>query len=242
MITLHQQFLRAIRWNALEKLLYNPLYFLHYTVLFKVTDTALYGLAGAIFSTLYLAGTITSFGFNGALHGFLSELTVNKRNFLTILTINFIPQLIIFLGIIGGLLLGLIPLPNVIESDHFALIMITGALITESTKKKLKSILQLSFKNRATAISEVFSLIIYLLLFWGGYLLNIPISLSLLFTPLLISSSITVAVLLFNVYHLYQSLPEALEPKISSQTWKAIGIARVVSFLHETFEHRYTFR
>ena len=236
MITLYSKFIRGIRWNALESVLYHIIFLSHQIILFKVIDRSLYGLASTILATLYAIVMIGNLGLDPTFGPFFSTAKRNKGYFRLIVARQLVLQLIIFtLCALGVLTLRHYLLPDIIALDTPLLGILGILLISEGIKRSIRTLLQLAFMNHATTSIEVFTIATYVLMVWGWYSLRGYINLYTLLVPLLITSLTSVTLLIFCLYRWYKKLPQEPKSEISQgYLYSRIIKSRILSSIYIT--------
>lgn len=207
---LYKQYSKSMFWNAFESICYQLLLLGHQCLLFAVSSRELYGLIGIVFSMTYLLAMITNFGLDVSISAFFTSAIQSKAHFKKIILVQLIPEY--FLLGIAVLLLHLYSsliaqtISPLITSD--ILILLACIIVSEGSKKTLRSILQLGFNSKVTAYTEVCSILVYIGMVWGGYALGFPISPLLVFIPLFVTSSISNIILARFIFMYYQKLPD----------------------------------
>lgn len=237
MVDLYRHVTRSIKWNALEAMSYQFLLLAHQVALFSVTDHGTYGLIGSLFSISYLIVMITNFGFDVTLGPFFSMLTKSRQHFKKIFFIQLLPEyFIVSMLFIVGLIIQMNFFPMMIPDSHFGIFIypILGLLVLfESAKKTFRMILQLAFLTHKTTIIEIATIISYTGIVWCGYLLGFPISLNLVFLPMLITSAISTCILGLWVHEYFQTLPDSTASSITTTLQLRILKSRFFNFLNQ---------
>ncbi len=208
----YAKFIRGLRWNALESIWYQVALAGHQLMLFSLTPTSTFGFIGTVFSTLYLILTVTNFGLDSSLGTFFSSISSSKQAFRRIVLPQLLPELFI-LCVLALLFIALrsflIPhVPATMHLDNLLVGALSMLLLSEGLKKTFKTLLQLAFYNTVTATIEIITITIYVGTVWTIYSSGYPITLELIFFPMLITSCINTAVLAGAVYLWYATLPE----------------------------------
>jgi len=225
----------SLKWLTLESLGYQAILLAHQLALFRASGFQLYGAIGAIFSVIYLAVTIASFGLESSLSPFFAEIRKNKNRFKSF----FIHQIALSIGIViliffFFLIIKIMGSNNTfIASFSYPFVFLTAILILcESIKKTLRGIMYLAFKNKANTYVEMFYILSYVITVWIIYLATNAITINAIFIPMLASSAISGAILLFFVYTFYQSLPKTSET-LSINTHIRILKCRAFNFINQ---------
>jgi hypothetical protein len=212
MKTITEQFLSGIKWNTIEACLYQGILWGYHVTLFSSFDRAFYGTVGILFSLLYIGVTLCTLGLDSALSPFIRQYTQSKTAFRALLGRQCIPNLITYCGLIlfaygydiNNLLryLGLSPI------DQSMIIILTILLIVESIKKVIKTFLGLLFYNQQLATIEISYIIVYMTTVAGLCYVRVPMTLYVIFLPMLIYSIIIAIILAGFLYRRYHQLPD----------------------------------
>ncbi len=213
---MQKHFWYSIRWNTIDTLYYNSMLLAHYTALFWVADTATYGLIGTLFSVLYLITKGSNCGLDYSLAPFFARAARSKRLFWQIVgrqvVLHQLFLLVVALLLWWGhewLLAGRNMLTSLSAVRHGWYGLLFGALVVgESSKKTLRTLGQLCFRNRRVAITEAIGITLYTSLFWGLYWFGCPINAALAFGPLLASSLVCNVLLAHGVWQWFRQLPQ----------------------------------
>ena len=211
MVDLYKQYSKSILWNTFESFFYQLLLLAHQFALFAITDRATYGLIGTIFSATYLLVMVTNFGLDVSMSAFFTQAIQSKKHFKKIVLFQLVPEYCLLI-VIGLTILLLSPflahLSMPFHLDIQALALLGCLIVFEGSKKTLRSLLQLGFHSRKTALVEVATIIGYISMVWIGYFMGYPINLTLIFLPLLIVSALSSLILLIFLMHYYKKLPD----------------------------------
>lgn len=237
MIELYRNFTRSMAWNAFESVLYQLALLGHQLVLFQATPHATYGLIGTIFSLIYLCALITNFGLDVSLGVFIKQATASRQNFKKLFYLQLLPEytLLASFFIIALLCQPLLGQQLILQYglSKSMIVILASLVFFEGTKKTLRMILQLAFMNHKTAIVEVATIISYISMVWIGYFLGYPISIPLVFIPMLITSVLSWVVLCIFVYDFYRELPATSLDEVSWDTqWRMVH-NRFFNFLNQ---------
>ncbi len=239
MISIYKLFDRAVKWNAFEAFVYQTLLTLHQILLFQVLNRSCFGLLGTIFSLLYLIILILNLGFDKSLAPFYRAFMQNKIQFRKIFLTQFILQIsilsmtsfffIFFYSNLSQLFSASFKCPVITFKTW---IIISLLIILEGIKKSLKMIAQLSFLNKESALIELTSLIIYLIIIWSSYFYNsYTIDFSLIFSALLIQSLLSNLLFSFLILKIYKKLP--IKNEIYEPLSNRIAKNRLFDFINE---------
>jgi len=217
MRSLYSTFSKSLRWSTIESLLYHAILLAHQLFLFNVTHYSIYGVIGIIFSSLYLLITITNFGLDLSISSLFLLFTKSKKAFKTLLMPQVIAQMVIYNLIaivvylssscVFPILPTTLPLKSYIDTP---LLIILGLLfISEGIKKTARTMLNLNFLNKTTALIELATIITYTSCVWLYYMVQATITLYAVFVPMLIVSWVSTIILYAFLYKLYCTLPNA---------------------------------
>lgn len=237
MVDLYKHYSRSLAWNTFESLFYQLLLLAHQCVLFSITERTTFGLIGTIFSTTYLLVMVTNFGLDVSISAFFTQAIQSKKHFKKIVFFQLIPEycLLLVIGMIGLLLAPLLTRFTIpLQLDMSSLALIGCLIVFEGSKKTLRSLLQLGFHSRKTACVEVATIIGYISMVWIGYFMGYPISIMLVFLPLLIVSALSSLALLFFLIRYYQQLPDTSSSPLptSALQWRIMR-NRFFNFLNQ---------
>jgi hypothetical protein len=197
-----QTFLTSIRWTFIEAIVYQLVLVAHHIVVFRTVSPALFGMSSTIFSLLYLIIAIANFGFDHTLSSFFISASQSKKNFNHLIQRQLLFSICIML-IVASYFLYMQTMVS------FACASILAALyIVESMRKSLASLLHVALYNKPIAFIEIGALLGYITIIWTCFYSGIPFSLSLIFTPLLITSFISLVLYFYYTYLLYCQLPD----------------------------------
>ena len=225
----------GIKWNAFEVITYQIILILHQMILFYACKDITYGLIATVFSFIYLTIAILNLGLDKSLTTFFKTTTASKENFiryflyqllLQILVVALLPSVIFFLAKLFGF-----GIPYLTNLDF---ILIFFILISESIRKTFRAFAQLAFLNNQTAILEIVSVIIYVLIFWLIYFIKGCADLTNALIPLLIESLISISILSLIINNIYNSIiDETADPKYPNLTFKEIVFNRFTIFANQ---------
>ena len=226
-MSIYKKFSSSLKWNTIEALIYKFLLVGHQVMLFRATAPATYGLIGTLFASVFLLVAIANLGLDNTIGPFFMRITASKKKFKDFSQAHFLPNFLL-IGLIclsAGLFL-----PSTVPSS----IVVLLALLTfsEAMKKTLRILLQNAFLAKKTTLIELATISSYVGLVWGGHLSGLPISLPLIFIPMLITSLASCLVLIFFTYQFYSQLPDQIIEE--SQIKKTSMIkTRGLTWLHD---------
>jgi hypothetical protein len=207
----YQIFKSSVIWNTINVCLYKIILQAHQACLFYVISKELFGISATYFSALYLAINLTNFGFDYSLFAFNPTFVQSKKHF-SILVHHLLKRAITLLC--TGAALALI-LQGYISPALLALLCII--FISESLKKTLELVAQLSFLSKAVTLAEISMLLVYVTTIWVYFWLHGSISLITLFAPLLLTSTLELVIIALRLKTLYQNLPENAHTPVPSK-------------------------
>jgi hypothetical protein len=213
-ITYLKKFNRSIYWNLLDSAGSQVLLIIHHVFLRLYAGPELHGAFGAMLSLFYLVLIIINFGLDYSLAPFFKAFTKNKKSAQLMFFNYLIPQVILlvicslifynFHPALFSLFSSTIAIKSHITKHIAQVISIT--FISESIRKTIKLLLQLSFKNKVTACVEFFGMLAHLVTIWLAFFIGFPISLNLCWSVLLIQSIVQVTILSIAALNKYLSL------------------------------------
>lgn len=261
---IRKQFLHAIAWNTISVFLYKVLLQTHQACLFYVISKELFGISGTIFSSIYLLISLTNFGFDYSLFSFYARSCISKQQFsflikqyaLRLATIIIVATLCVALILCPPTLLGIkafieklsIGLQSISSEAYsnkinqskaqlYLLSLFVSIFITESIKRSLETLAQLSFLNKSITILEISTIVAYLSSVWCGYCLFGYINLYIIFIPMAIASFIEVILLFFRLHTFYVSLPDLHEATFpgnnTNMSHKSISYNQAINYFNQ---------
>ncbi|MFA5999006.1 MAG: hypothetical protein WC747_03255, partial [Candidatus Babeliales bacterium] len=233
---MHSQFLQAIKWNTINVFLYKFLLQTHQACLFYVISKELFGISGTIFSSIYLLISLTNFGFDYSLFSFYQEYSSSQAQFKSLVKQYALRVMITLLVVACISIVGLFA-SDVKIVDFFLrnvprslLPFLACIFITESLKKSLEILAQLSFLNKSITILEIGTIVTYLTVVWSSYFIRGSIDLHSIFIPMAITSFFELVLLASRLYRFYLTLPKQ-EATVSAEvlTSPCLGVAESVA-------------
>lgn len=230
----------SLKWLSLESLIYNAIFLLHQLFLLKICGYKLYGSIGAIFSVVYLAVTMASFGLESSLSPFFREIIKNKQTFRKFFTVQLIPTIALSLISIPVFII----LKNMSQSifaseiSHLFIFLLSLLVLSESIKKTLRGILYLAFKNKTNMYIEISSILSYVAAVWLCYAITRKITIKIIFTTMIATSFLSCFILFIYVLKFYSSLknnPDNLTKKINLRALKCRFFNFTNQFSHSLF-------
>jgi len=219
---------KALAWNTFESLCYQSLFLCHQAALFLVLDRSLYGMYGALFAFLFLTITILNGSLDLTLVPLFSTITQTKKSFSHfIFTYLFTQTVFMWCASFsfGALFLYAIPTPKLLKPFITLswISLLSTFIASEGTKKNIRALLHLAFKNKATAFIEVSDITLYVVSVWLLHFFGLPFSMKLLVIPFVIVSLFATTILMWQLYCFYKTLPYTTNqstPSISRSLWK----------------------
>ncbi len=207
------QFLHAILWNTINVFLYKILLQTHQTCLFYVISKQLFGISGTIFSSIYFLISITNFGFDYSLFSFYQQYSTDQQEFQKLIK-QYVMRFFITCIIVAccfaaqGFLSHVPTISFFTDNVPYALMpCLASIFITESLKKSLETLAQLSFLNKSITILEISTIATYLAIVWSSYFVYGTINLYSIFIPMMLTSFIELLLLIKRLYLFYKTLP-----------------------------------
>lgn len=200
----------SLRWLSIESIIYHAIFLIHQTFLFKFAGAYNYGIIGSIFSIVYFATTIVTFGLESSLSPFFGQIMACKANFKKFFAVQILPTFFLSTLTIPALIL-LKTYQNFVFLQNISYLFISTIFIlilSESIKKVLRGLLYLNFNNKFNMALEIGSLLIYVATIWGIFIVTGKITVNLIFVPMAITSVLSSIILLFFTSIIYSKLPE----------------------------------
>jgi len=236
MKTITEHFVTSIKWNTLEACLYQAIFWGYHITLFSTFDRAFYGTVGILFSLLYIGVTLFTLGLDSALSPFIRQFTESKASFRNLLGQQCTLNIITYCGL--ALLGGFYDINIFFKHfgipllDHSTIMILIFLLIIESAKKTIKTFLGLLFYNQKLATLEIAYITLYVFTVATLYHAKIPMTLSVIFLPMLIYSTVMLILLIALLYHPYHQLPDIPyqhKPDLS----KRIFYSRIFGYINQ---------
>lgn len=205
MNSLYTRYKHSILWSSIESVIFHSLLFIHQYALFMYTTPLFYGVVGTTFGLLYLSVHLLNMGLNQSLAPFYQNYSQSKQHAKTFIKNQIIPNgmmfccFIIFITSTKHIFFTAITLSD--------LLVVLACIATESVKKIIKHLLQLSFNFRMVAILEIGFIISYPLLVWLFFVLGFSLSTFLIFGVFLTGSLLHMIGLIYLLYGWYRNLP-----------------------------------
>lgn len=198
--TLH----RSMRWITFEACIYEGLILLHYSILYKVVSSSMFGIIGTAIAFIYLIVYRVCGGLEEVVGSFYAQWSKNRQGFREyIVYIYLLLYAILALFLIAGFWL----CPTVIIASSLYWILAITTFF-ECTKKSLRSLLKILFYNRALAFIEIVSMILYCCLVWIPYSMGIAIEPISVIWPLCFIAIIGNILYSIIIAHWYSILPK----------------------------------
>lgn len=234
-------FKHSMNWNTVEAFLYQTLFLIHYGLLFYFIGATHYGIFSTGISILYAWLMIGNLGFDYTLAPFFLTIKSSKDSAEKYLGIQWLIQLGI-ISISSCLFYFFFPsvMPEQFTNNSLIRLIMIFLLISESIKKSLRTVLQLAFKNKITALVEVTTITLYMIIVWTFYFLYRQFSLELLIVPLAITSPVSAGVLSFFVYKWYIGLPEKKDSPKEPDIRRRIFLNRLYATLYGTTQQLFS--
>ena len=210
--SIYQKAKSSLFWNAGEALFYQEFYLVHQLLLFTFTSKSVYGTMGALFASLFFGIMLLNGAFDSSLVSWFSTISDSQKSFKHFLKTIFLPHtfLITILSCCVIFLLFSFSFycpPHLKQFLSFEwAVLLALFIISESTKKNLRSLLHLAFKNKTVATIEVANIITYTSLVWGSFFYGKIITPFLLTSYFVAVSCTTTLFLLVILNTYYQTL------------------------------------
>ncbi len=215
-------------WGAIESILFHATLTIHNIALFRILPLELYGTVGALFSVCYLMVTIATMGLDSTLGATLGSTHTKER------VNNVLKQQLLYtitlLSICALIAIGLYQ--SFIIRHIYLTLVLTGIIFAETVKKSAKALLTVACAFRVTALADLGLITSYITMVWGTYACGIPLTITHLFVPLLLSACGSALYSCIRVYQWYKQLPAT----INATPISSAGRARFHSFFTQ-FAH-----
>ena len=232
-------FLNAILWNTINVFLYKILLQTHQVCLFYIISKELFGISGTIFSSVYFFISMTNFGFDYSLFSFYQQYSSSQQQFRKLINqylVRFFVTLIIVLGcfVFRDFLAQFGAINFFVKNIPPALLpCIASIFVTESLKKSLETLAQLSFLNKSITILEISTIVSYLSVVWCLYFIRGTIDLYGIFIPMMLTSFVELMLLIKRLHSFYKSLPIKNELADKSPHHSSIISNQLVNYINQ---------
>jgi hypothetical protein len=208
---LHALFVRGTRWGAYETVSFNLLLTLHTALLFMVMPTESYGILGILLSCVYMIAAVATMG-NDITTGIILSTIPSTRSIICTLVSHAIHAFILSAACVIMLCIRY----HALFLHTYVVLFLLGIslLITEISRKSIKSILLATHHFKLVAHTEIASIILYMLFVWSLYMSGYCLTSMSLVMPLLFCSCITNGVLGSMLYRLYKKAPRGTWPPV----------------------------
>lgn len=229
-------FFRAISYNILNVFLYKIILQTHQLLLFSVVSSQLFGLAGTLFSSIYFLISVTNIGFDYFIITHHNVYTASQKNFKKLIPLFLARLACIFIVLILIWYINqhimLCSVTNIIErTTPLLLTVIISIFISESIKKSLDVLAQMSFLQRSISMFDISTLIMYVLFVWSYYFAFHQVTLFTIFVPMAIISIVECYLLTKAIYKFYKNLP-AESTTITPSPREVIGY-QVINYINQ---------
>lgn len=203
---------KSLLWNAGEAFLYQGFFLAHQLLLFTYTSKTVYGSLGALFASLYFLIMIFEGSFDSNIVPLFTTISDSKDSFKQFLKNSFLPQslFLLFASFMCGLFFIQVKQYAPVHLQNFLslewIVLLSLFIFFEGTKKNLRALLHLAFKNKKLAYIEVGNIIFYTILVWSSYFYGIKATPYLLTSFFVFTSCITTGLLLQEMFLYYQTL------------------------------------
>lgn len=203
---------RALAWNTFESFYYQALFLGHQTTLFCTIDKKIYGMYGALFAFLFFSINVLNGSLDQTIIPLFTSITAHRKNFKNFI-FSYLATQTLFMWYasfsFGVLFLYVIPTPKVLEPFMTLpwIALLSTFIASEGTKKNIRALLHLAFKNKTTAFIEVSDITLYVTSVWFLYFLGFPLSIGVLVVPFICVSLFATTVLMWQLSDYYKTLP-----------------------------------
>jgi len=195
-------------WNSLDSVVAQALVTVHHIMLKAFAGPELHGMFASYVSIIYTFIPFFNLGFDYSLSPYLKDFIQTKKNFLSLVLFQFLPQLAF-----TCLAAHLISQPFFYNAFFTSTITakisfwLKWIFIVEYIRKSARSFLQLMLYTEATAIVEILGTFLYMATFWIlAWMLNWQLSLLMAFKLLALSSSLQTVILCIRSIKIFLSL------------------------------------
>lgn len=234
--TFYRLFSLSFAWNALEAFGYQTIFLFYQIMLSKTIPQALFNTQGVFFATAYLAITLLDGAFDNGVIPVFKELSQSKVLFKEILNRLILQGVFLLIASLttGAIFLHLDLVPMVLK-PYFTtsfLVMFSGIVFLEGTKKNIRALLHLGFKNKFLAYVEIVNIGSYATcVLLSNYFIDLN-HITHLILPFLSISGITVILLAVQLKSFYNSLSVSSGP-IDKKISRRFFISRFFSYLNQ---------
>lgn len=232
---MHSRLKAALTYTGIESCIYQIALFAHQYALYRYIGAETYGTIGTTFSVIYLISMYLNMGLDlsiAPLFGQGRENYLYARRLFGQITVNAIAGIVLYL-------ITLITFQNVFALTKVQLLVCALLIISETTKKTLKSLLHLLFYHRYIAIIELASLTIYIITVWLGLLSDHTASITLIFCPLLATSLISLCLYSHPLLQWYHSLEKTTDHNSHHPITKMV-LLRIQNYLYQISHSLYS--
>lgn len=232
-------FSRIMFYTSVESILYQAILCSHQIMLFRVADAHLYGQASALFSGIFLLVLYLNAGLDISLAPLFAQAVQSKNNFKQIIFRQLLGIAYIPVALTGIYLLASRLLPDALSGTNSAGVIILCALlvIVESAKKTVRTLLHLGLLQKTVALVEIATLCAYVSGVWVYIMSGRPLSLYIIFVPMLISSTGALCIYIATLYKFYSELSDT---PTSDICWKSIGCMRLKNWAYQIVHSLYS--
>lgn len=230
-------FFRAISYNVVNIFLYKIILQLHQIALFNTISSQLFGLSGTLFSSIYFLISVTNIGFDYFIITHHSTYTASQKNFKKLIPLFAARLFCIVLVLIAlwyiNYYIAVCPVTTIItHTTPLLLAIIIFIFVSESIKKSLDVLAQMSFLQRSISIFDITTLLMYVAFVWGSYFLSHSITLYTIFIPMALISCVECCLLARAIYLLYVKIPQDT-PSIVTPAAREIFSNQVINYINQ---------
>lgn len=195
-------------WNSIDSVLAQAFITIHHILLQTFAGAEFHGIFASAISIIYTFIPIFNLGFDYSLSIYLKKFTQTKKNFISILTIQFLPQLFL-ICLIAHLLSHYFPNSQISPE---AISWLKYIFIIEYIRKSSRSFLQLMLDSKITASVEILGTLFYMFLFWLLVLLfQVKLTIILGLKLLALSVILQAFILLIRIFHIFSKLDSKID-------------------------------
>ena len=227
---------KSLRWVSFEALSYQFILLVHQIALARICDYKLYGLIGTLFSLVYLFVALTDLGLESSISPFFAAIIKTKRVFKRFFTTQLLPNVLSA----GGFFVLVLAIKTtlqgkfaVLEQVSLPLLCVLAVLVlSENIKKPLRTTMHLAFLNQEVAFIEFGTIVGYTATVWMAIASGAPITLSLIFVPMLVTSILSNGFMVFFLHKFAKTLPENSDANLCNLK-KRVATNRGFNYLNQ---------
>lgn len=240
---IQKKFQSGFQWILFGSIMYETGKIVHYFLLFKTLSSIMYGMAGSLFSLIYLTTYMADLGASNSLPPFLHIFKQDKSIFKRFLLFySLMPHLPILVICATGITIFIAyKFPSICMS---LLICVLLLVILETIRSFLRVLLHITFQAKRAVVTELVIFFAYITIIWVPYFWGkMPLTLERLFFTHLIDSCSSVICLLLLVKAYYVSLPNSNDgesSKFPAKFGRRLVLTRMFNYLLRVSRNMFT--